>query len=195
MIPALCVAFAAAAQEQADAVHYNVGVEYQYIHTGDYATNFGPLDIGTTDTHVLLFSGVVSLGERWTLYGSIPYVYKRHKGNGVHNATVDFPTYTPPDLRVIDDGDYHGGLQDVTIGVRYLAVDGPLPVSPFVSFGTPMSDYPTYGNAAIGKQLSELFTGVSLEYTPYRETLFTTLEPDNIVEVDYAVTLGVNYSF
>jgi hypothetical protein len=167
MISALLVGFAAAAQEQADTFTYSVGIEYQYIHTGEFATNFGPMDIGETDTHVLLLSGVAVLGERWEIFGSVPYVWKRHQGLGVHNANVDFLTYVAPDLRVVDDGEYHGGFQDATIGVRYMAVDGPLSVSPFLSFGAPMSNYPTYGNAAIGKQLSELAAGIALEFTPY----------------------------
>jgi hypothetical protein len=161
------VGFAANAQERVDIFDYSFGIEYQYIHTGEYATNFGPMDIGETDTNVLLLSGAALLGERWEIFGSIPYVQKRHQGEGAHNPNVEFITYIPPDYRVIDDGDYHGGFQDATIGVRYLAVDGPLSVSPLLSFGTPLSDYPTYGNAAIGKQLWELAAGISLEFTPY----------------------------
>ena len=130
----------------------------------------GPVDIGETDTHVLLLSGVHSLNERWKIYGSIPYVQKRHSGNpfGVHDPVVDFVEYTPPDLRFIDDGDYHGGFQDFYAGVQYLAVDGPFfSLSPFISYGFPVSDYPFYANAAIGKQLREIPVGVSMEFTPY----------------------------
>ena len=167
MTAALVVGPVAVAQEQTDAYKYSVGLEYQFMHTGEFATNFGPLDIGETDTHVLLLSGVASLGERWTVFGSIPYVQKRHQGAGVHNPNVDFVTFTPPDLRLVDDGDYHGGFQDITVGARYRAVDGPLTVSPFLTFGTPMSNYPTYGNAAIGKQLWEVAAGAAIDFTPY----------------------------
>jgi hypothetical protein len=167
IITILVVGSAAVAQEQIAQYKYSVGVEYHFMHTGQFVTNFGPMDIGETDTHVLLLSGAASLGERWTVYGSIPYVQKRHQGAGVHNPNVDFDTFTPPDFRLVDDGDYHGGLQDLTVGVMYQAVDGPLSVSPFLTYGTPMSNYPTYGNAAIGKQLWELAAGASIEFTPY----------------------------
>jgi hypothetical protein len=167
IITALFAGSPAVSQEHIAPHSFSVGVEYQFMHTGKFATNFGPMDIGETDTHVLLLSGVASLSERWTVFGSIPYVQKRHKGAGVHNPNVDFATFTPPDLRLVDDGDYHGGLQDVTIGVRYLAVDGPFAVSPFLTFGTPLSNYPTYGNAAIGKQMWELAAGAAIEFTPY----------------------------
>ena len=167
IIAVLVAGSTAVSQEQIAPYRYSVGVEYQFMHTGKFATNFGPMDIGETDTHVLLLSGVASFGERWSVFGSIPYVRKRHQGAGIHDPTVDFTTFTPPDLRLVDDGDYHGGLQDITVGLRYRALDGPLSVSPFLTFGTPMSNYPTYGNAAIGKQLWELAAGAAIEFTPY----------------------------
>jgi hypothetical protein len=155
------------AQERIADSNNSVRVEYQFIHTGAFDTGIGPLDIGETDAHVLLLSGVFALNDRWKIYGAIPYVQKRHQGNGVHDPNLDFFEYTPPDLRVIDDGSFHGGFQDIHAGIEYLALDGPLSVSPFISYGVPMSDYPTYGSAAIGKQLWEIPVGISLEFTPY----------------------------
>lgn len=166
-VPVLLFGFSAAAEQQSTANAYSIGLEYQFMHTGDYASSIGPLDIGETDTHVLLLSGSVSLSDRWQVFGTVPYVRKRHRGAGVHNPNTDFPTFAPPDLRLVDDGSYHGGLQDVTIGVSYAAVDGPFSIAPFLTLGTPLSNYPTYGNASIGKQLSEVAVGVSLEFTPY----------------------------
>jgi len=157
----------AIAQERIADSDNSIRVEYQYIHTGALDTGIGPLDIGETDAHVLLLSGVYSLNERWKVYGAIPYVQKRHTGVGAHNPSLDFYEYEPSDLRLIDDGDYHGGFQDVHAGLQYLAIDGPLSVSPFISYGVPVSNYPTYGNAAIGKQLWEIPVGVSMEFVPY----------------------------
>lgn len=158
---------AAAAQERIADYDNSVRLEYQFFHTGDLDTNFGPMDIGETDTHVLLLSGVYTLNERWKVFGSLPYVQKRHQGVLPHDFT-EFSEYTPPDLRVIDDGDYHGGLQDLFAGVQYLAVDSPFfSAAPFISYGFPVSNYAFYGSAAIGKQLWELPVGVSMEFTPY----------------------------
>lgn len=145
----------------------SIRVEYQFIHTGALDTGIGPLDIGETDAHVVLLSGVYALNERWKVYATLPYVQKRHKGPGVHDPTLDFFQYEPPDLRLIDDGDYHGGFQDFHVGMQYLALDGPVSISPFISYGVPVSDYPFYGNAAIGKQLWEIPVGVSVEFVPY----------------------------
>jgi hypothetical protein len=71
-------------------------------------------------------------------------------------------------LRIVDDGHYHGGLQDFFAGAQYLAFESPaFALSPFVSYGVPVSDYPFYGNAAIGKQIWEIPLGLSVDFTPY----------------------------
>ena len=158
------------AQERIADFDDSIRLDYYYVQTGDFVSDTYSFDAGTTDTHALQLSGVFSLNEKWKVYGSIPYVQKRlidPIGYGTHNPQVDFYEYTPPDLRFVDDGDYHGGLQDLSVGVQYLALDGPLRVSPFVSYGAPVSDYPIYGSAIIGRGLNELHLGVSLDFTPY----------------------------
>jgi hypothetical protein len=179
--------------EEADAVYDNsVRVEYQFIRTGDLDTSLGAIDIGKTDTHVILLSGDYWLNDRWKLFASIPYVQKRHKGAGVHDPVMDFVWFQPDDLRLIDDGSYHGGFQDLFAGVQYLAIDGPFSVAPFISYGLPMSDYPLYGNAAIGKHVWEIPVGVSLEFTPHfsdwyfqAEIAYVFAEEVQNVNIDY----------
>jgi hypothetical protein len=158
------------AQERIADFDDSIRLDYYYVQTGEFVSDTYSFDAGTTDTHALQLSGVLSLSEKWKVYGSIPYVRKRlidPIGYGTHNPRVDFYEYTPPDLRFVDDGDYHGGFQDLSVGVQYLALDGPLRVSPFVSYGTPVSDYPIYGSAIIGTGLNVLQLGVSLDFTPY----------------------------
>lgn len=162
----LAVLPAASAQELVGDLKHSLRLEYQYSSAGALDTPDGPFDLGQTDTHVFLLSGVYSLGERWKIFASIPYVRKRHRGAAAHDFS-EFVTYTPPDLRVVDDGQYHGGFQDVYVGAQYLAVDGPLSIAPYVSFGAPVSDYPIYGNAIIGKHLWEIPVGASIQFTPY----------------------------
>ena len=162
----------ASAQERIAGFDNSVRLEYWYVSTGEFKDDYGSYDIGTTDTHVLLLSGVWSLNDRWKIYGSLPYVQKRlidpSGYDGTHNPLVDFVEYTPPDLRFVDDGDYHGGFQDLFVGAQFLAVDGPaFKLSPFVSYGVPVTDYPIYGSAVIGRGLRELHLGVSLEFIPY----------------------------
>lgn len=183
---------AATAQEQLAELEHGIRLEYQFNQTGEIDSSIGDLDIGETTTHALVLSVDYSLGERWTVFGSIPYVQRRHKGAGVHDATVDFVAYTPPDLRVVDDGHFHGGLQDVSIGTRYLATDGPLKVSPFIAVGSPVSNYPIYGNAVIGKHLWEVPVGVSLEFTPYFSDWFFQADISYVFSEE---VLGVNLDY
>ena len=168
----MIVASMASAQERIADFDNSIRLEYFYVHTGDWQAPDGSFNAGTTDTHAFLLSGVWSPQEKWKIYGNIPYVESRLDDptgyDGTHNPLVDFVEYTPPDLRFIDDGDFHGGLQDLTLGVQFLAVDHPaFTLSPFVSYGTPASDYPIYGSAAIGRGLNELHVGVSMEFIPY----------------------------
>lgn len=160
-----------AAQERIADFDNSFRVEYWYVHTADFQSEtLGSLDAGATESHVILLSGVWSPNEKWKIYGSLPYVQKRHDGNpaGVHDWRLDFVEYTPPDLRIVDDGEYHGGFQDFYAGVQYLALDGPaFRLSPFVSYGVPVTDYPIYGSAIIGRGLNELHVGASMEFTPY----------------------------
>jgi hypothetical protein len=160
----------AEAQEPNAGFDNSFRLDYYHVNTGQFESDTLTFDAGTTDSHAIQLSGVFSLNDKWSIYGSIPYVKKRLVdpiGYGTHNPLLDFYEYTPPDLRFVDDGSYHGGLQDLTIGAQYLALDGPLRVSPFVSYGTPVSDYPIYGGAIIGRGLNELHVGVSLDFTPY----------------------------
>ena len=147
----------------------SIRVEYHYADTGDFIYDSGDFDGGSTTSHALVLSGVYSINERWKLYASIPYVQRRHSGTGPGaHIFVEFDQFEPPDMRIIDDGSYNGGFQDLSFGVQYLAVDGPLfSLSPYVSYGTPVTDYPFYGAAAIGRQLDELHLGLSMELRPY----------------------------
>ena len=158
------------AQERNADFDDSIRLNYHYVHTGKFRSDALTYDAGTTDSHALQLIVDFALNDKWSVYGNIAYVQKRLVdpiGYGTHNPRVDFYEYTPPDLRFVDDGDYHGGLQDLTVGVRYLALDGPLSISPFVSYGTPVSNYPIYGSAIIGRGLDELHVGVSLDFTPY----------------------------
>ena len=194
LISSLLVACVANAQEHISDYDDSVRVEYQHARTSQYSTGTETVDFGESDTHVLLLSGVWSVNERWKLWGSLPYVQKRQEARtyGVHDPVLDFVEYTPPDLRFVDDGHYHGGFQDFTAGMRYLALDGPFSLSPFVSYGVPTTNYPFYGSAIRGRGLRELHVGVSMDFLPYfSDWLFQA-------DIAYAISekvLGVDLNY
>ena len=165
----LAVVSVAQGQERVASLGHSVRVEYHYAYTSDFVYDSENFAGGNTTSHALVLSGAYSINERWRLFASIPYVQRRQTGAaGVHNPAVDFVQFEPPDMRFIDDGSYHGDFQDFTFGVQYVAVESPLfSLSPYASYGIPMTNYPFYGAAAIGKQLEELHLGVSMELRPY----------------------------
>ena len=168
-----------------------IGLEYQYIRTGAFDTSFGELDIGNTDAHAYILSASYDITDKLTVFGSLPWIQKRHQGALPHNATVDFQNFQPPDLRVVDDGTYHGGWQDLFVGMRYLARDERLKLSPFISYGLPTNDYPFYGHAAIGRNLWHVPVGVAWSFTPYFDDWY--LEGD-VAYVFTEKTLGHDVS-
>lgn len=158
----------------------SIRLEFQFIRTGDFISDSVELDYWTTDTQVALVSGDYAISDRWTVFASLPYVRKRfnpdpdplnpaHPPDGdPHNPNdpywVDF---VPPDNRFWDDGDYHGALQDFSIGISYRIQNGPLTLGPYISYGVPASDYPFFAKAAIGLNLWTIPVGTTFSYVPY----------------------------
>lgn len=165
----LTIASVGHGQEPVASMDNSVRVEYHYAYTGDFVYDTGDFDVGATTSHALVLSAAYSISERWKLFASIPYVQRRHSGVGPGaHVFAEFNQFEPPDTRIIDDGSYTGGFQDLSFGVQYHAVDGPrFSLSPYVSYGTPVTDYPFYGAAAIGRHLNELHLGLSMELRPY----------------------------
>lgn len=67
--------YAETSQTKGDA---SLRVEYQYIRTGAFDSSVGEIDIGNTDSHVILLSGDYALNDRWKVMASLPYIQKRH---------------------------------------------------------------------------------------------------------------------
>ena len=151
----------------------SIRLEYQYILTDRFYDDVWTYDAWTTESHVVMLSGDYAFSERWSAYASLPYVQKKFNclvpvWCDPHNPNdpywVDF---VPPDKRFIDDGDYHGGLQDLSFGFVYRALEGPLTISPYIGYGFPTNDYPFFAKAAIGMNLWNLPVGATFSYVPY----------------------------
>lgn len=149
--------------------------EYQYIRTGSFYDKTNEYNYWNNDSHIGLLSGSYTFTDRWTVYASIPYVQKRFKAvpNDPYNGDPHNPNdpwwidFVPPDKRFIDDEKYHGGFQDLSFGFMYLALDGPLTLSPYIGYGYPSTNYPFYAKAAIGQNLWTVPVGVAFTFIPY----------------------------
>jgi hypothetical protein len=67
-----------------------------------------------------------------------------------------------PHLLPIDDGNFHGGLQDLGIGLRYNIVSRPLMFTPFVLSTYPMTNYQHFAHSAIGSDAWEVRIGFTV---------------------------------
>jgi hypothetical protein len=160
----------AQSQKKGDA---SLRVEYQYIRNGTFSDDNFDFDYWTTDSHIGVLSGDYALSDRWTVFAALPYVQKRFNAGEQFNGDPHNPNdpwwidFVPPDKRFIDDEKFHGGFQDLSFGVSYLVLDGPLTVAPYIGYGRPTTNYPFYAKAAIGQNLWTFPVGVSLRYIPY----------------------------
>ncbi len=115
---------------------------------------------GEARAESLLFAIDYGLNERWSVSASIPLIRKRYRGPAPHiPARLDPPNDTAP---FIDDGDYHGGLQDWRIGLHYATQFRRFIVTPYVVAHIPSRDYPHFGQAAIGQNRDKLQLGVGI---------------------------------
>ena len=185
----------AQSQEKGDG---SLRVEYQYIRTGTfYDANF-EFDYWTTDSHIAVLSGSYAFSDRWSVFGALPYVQKRFNAGDLFNGDPHNPNdpwwidFQPPDKRFIDDEHFHGGVQDLTVGVQYLALDGPLTISPFISYGVPTTDYPFYAKAAIGANLWNIPIGVAFTFVPHFSDWYFQ---GNVAYVFSEKPLGVNVDY
>ena len=185
----------ASAQEKGQG---SMSVVYQYVHTDVFSDGVGDYDYWTTDTHALVFSGDYTFADNWTVQVALPYIQKRFVsevdwGGDPHNPNdpwwIDF---VPPDKRFIDDGDYHGGFQDLSVSVSYTTVRGPLTLSPYIGYGFPVDDYPFYAKAAIGFNLWTIPVGTSFMYVPYFSDWYLS---GNVAYVFSEKPVGVNVDY
>jgi hypothetical protein len=176
-----------ASEEGGRAGHGYMSLSYQYITVDGFESSIGKLPIGTVETHTLFFDVDYHLTDRWTISAGIPWVRKRYQGGGPHDPlTLDPPR---PWIENVDQGDWNTDFQDIHLGVKYLARDGPLMIEPFLYYGVPSNDYPFFGHAAVGQQLWKVDVGSSFSYFPGLSNAYYRAD---IAYVFVEETLGTN---
>ena len=113
-------------------------------------------DLGHTQTQVLFLGVDYGLTDKLAVNLAIPYIRAKYVGAFPH-VHGDFPGHE--DDPVIDDGNFHGGLQDLSLAVRYQLWTEPVLVTPFIHVGYPSRDYPYRGHSAIGARLRRVELG------------------------------------
>jgi hypothetical protein len=170
-----------------------------------YHTDFHGVktDFGHTQTQMLFLGVDYGLTDKLAVNLGVPYIRSKYVGAFPH-VHRDFPGHENDP--VIDDGRYHGGLQDFSLGFRYQLRTEPVLVTPFIHVGYPSRDYPYRGHSAIGKRvrqveigaylakeleapLEALYVQASYGYSISEETLGISMRASKLdLGLDYALT-------
>ncbi len=166
-------------------------VTYQYNSTDGFESDIGPLPIGSIDTHVMNFELQYALTDRLTVIAGIPYVRKRYNDGPLpHDPLLLDPPR--PYIENVDDGGWNGDFQDFNIGAKYRVKEGEFSVEPFAYLGVPSQEYPFYGNAAVGQQLTRLQIGSSFAWHPGLSNAYYSADI-GYVFVEETLGVSVNY--
>ena len=98
----------------------------------------------------LAFLANYGITDRVMVSGVLPYIHTKYEGPPSHGGLPGFE---------VDDGNWHGTLTDLRLGVHYQLLEQPFALAPFIAYVTPVTDYPTSGHAAPGRGLDELILG------------------------------------
>ena len=115
-------------------------------------------DSGHTTLDAVYLETDFSLTDRLAVKVSVPFIDGKYVGSKPHLLVRG-----EPDTAVaLDNGNYHGGLQDFRFQVRYALTDRAFKVAPFFSASLPSHDYQTFGHAATGVHETEYRVGVAV---------------------------------
>ena len=113
-------------------------------------------DLGHTQTQMLFLGVDYGLTDKLAVNLGVPYIRAKYVGAFPH-VHGGFPGHENDPI--IDDGNFHGGLQDLGLGFRYQLWTEPVLVAPFIYVGYPSRDYPYRGHSAIGARLRRVELG------------------------------------
>jgi hypothetical protein len=129
-----------------------VSVDFGTTHSaGHFMDDGSKLPGYGTRAYSLSFSVDYGLTDRLALGFSIPYVNSKYTGK---EEPLNLPN------NVVDDGVYHGTMQDIRLEARYNILERPFVATPFFAFSVPSHSYPTIGEAAVGPNLKQYSTGI-----------------------------------
>ena len=124
-------------------------LNYQYMDIGDHLTSLGGADFGEITSQTANLNVEYGFLDKLALSGNIYYIASKYEGEFAEDPQLD-------------DGSYHGSLQDGSATLRYNAVSGRMSLTPFVGISTPLTNYAEHGHTAPGTGLQEVQLGVNL---------------------------------
>jgi hypothetical protein len=113
----------------------------------DFQSN--SLDIGHVRSHALVVDGEVGITDSLAVAGAVAFISARYRGEY-------------PENEAFDDGSFHGSVQDVLLGARYMITHNLWAFTPFTGVMFPARDYVVLAHAAQGLGLNMLEIGVTV---------------------------------
>jgi hypothetical protein len=141
--------------------HGSVSVDYQQVVVENRTDERGnPDKLGKVLYRTAHLNLDYGFADRWAVSVGIPFGSNRHTGadSGHDPGVFD----DPHGQHLIDDGQFHGGWKDWTVGLRYRWRTTPVLITPYMQYRFPSHDYQYYGESALGLHQSELQAGVNL---------------------------------
>jgi hypothetical protein len=124
-------------------------ITYQNIYTRDHLDNSDrPFDLGRVRVLGVVQGIDFGLTDKLAVSAAIPLTSGKYEGN--------FPHALP-----IDNGNYHGGIGDFRMAVRYQLRERPLTITPFLGVSFPAGQYQHFAHSAIGSDMWEVGLGFS----------------------------------
>jgi hypothetical protein len=140
--------------------------QHLFSHGETYLTRNGEQVslLGQIRFQAVFFDVSYSITDKLAVSGYIPYITGKFIDDGgspgaqfgnAHVFVAADGTKSVP----IDDGNYHGGFQDVGLRLRYNVTTDPMLFTPFVEYNAPSHAYPFYSHAVYGNRVAEFQIG------------------------------------
>ena len=134
-------------------------IALQNLFIEDHAGSDGAHNqVGTITTNTAFLNFEYGLTDRLALTVGVPYKASKYSGATGHNPAVLLDNHSQ---KFIDDGDFHAGWQDISLSLRYAWIRKKWMVTPYLTTGQPLREYPTFAHAAVGTSQWRVELGVS----------------------------------
>jgi hypothetical protein len=132
---------------------YQYGFDRYHVFSRGEREDAGHISLGA-----LVAEFDYSLTNRLAVRAAVPYINGKYDGQYPH----EFVRGRPETAVALDNGKYHGALQDFRLDVRYNVSRRALMLTPFFQTIVPSHDYPYFGHPAVGTRQREYRMGASL---------------------------------
>ena len=138
--------------------HGSVSIDYLQVRVEQRTDDAGHKEnVGKVDYRTVRLNLAYGFADRWALNVGLPFGSNRASGTD-HDPRI---FSDPHGQHFIDDGSFHAGWKDWSVGMSYQWLAAPVSVTPYWSYHFPSHNYQYYGESALGLQQSELQLGIS----------------------------------